>query len=295
MEPEKTVPLRHPVRWTAAAVVIAVAGSLIYSFVHNPVIEWSVFVDYLFDSLVMSGVVTTIKLMFLSIALGTVLGTLLAIMRLTDNPVLRVGSSLFIWLFRGTPLLVQLIFWYNLGAIFPNFAPSIPFTSIGFSVPMNELITPMTAAVLGLGLNAAAYYAEIARAGILSVDKGQTLAASALGLTFGQTMRRVVLPQALRVMVPPTGNEVLILLKNSALVSVIGGSELLNNVQVIYSQNFRVIELLLVACVWYLVLTTALSVVQYFIERRLARGDQGPAPLPGLFGSLLAGFRGRKK
>jgi polar amino acid transport system permease protein len=204
-----------------------------------------------------------------------------AVMRLSANPVVRTAAFAYVNFFRGTPVLVQLLFWFNLAALYPVITLGIP----GVQLDANQLITPMTAAILGLGLNQGAYMSEIVRAGILSVDHGQTEAAEALGITRLQTMRRVVLPQAMRVIIPPTGNETIGMLKTTALVSVISVPELLYSAQIIYARTFETVPLLIVASLWYLLITSILTVGQYYLERRFARGNQRnlpPTPLQQL-------------
>jgi polar amino acid transport system permease protein len=201
-----------------------------------------------------------------------VLGVLLAVMRLSPNPLVSGGSGFYIWLFRGTPVLVQLLFWNFISALYPTI--DLGLTSFN----ANTLITPFAAAILGLGLNEGAYMAEIVRAGILSVDEGQTEAAHALGMTRLQTLRRIVLPQAMRVIIPPTGNETISMLKMTSLVSVIAYAELLYSAQLIYAENYKTIPLLIVASIWYLVFTTLLSIGQYFLERRFGRGRRRSEP-----------------
>jgi polar amino acid transport system permease protein len=220
----------------------------------------------------------TLELTAVSMVMGIVLGVLLAVMRLSPNPLVVGASALYIWFFRGVPVLVQLLFWSFIAALYPTVSLGIPFGPDLVHGDANALITPFVAAILGLGLNQAAYQAEIVRAGILSVEEGQTDAAQALGMTRLQTMRRIVLPQAMRVIIPPTGNEVISMLKTTSLVSVIALSELLYSVQLIYAVNFRQIPLLMVACFWYLVVTTILSVGQYYVERRFGRGSASQLP-----------------
>jgi polar amino acid transport system permease protein len=207
----------------------------------------------------------------------------LAVMRLSPNPLVSSSSWVYIWFFRGTPVLVQLLFWNFIAALYPHIAIGIPFGPEFFSIDANKAITPFVAAILGLGLNEGAYMSEIVRAGILSVDEGQTDAAHALGMTRLQTMRRIVLPQAMRVIIPPTGNETISMLKTTSIASVIAVGDLFTQVQLIYGGNLQQIPLLVVASIWYLVLTSLLSVAQYFIERRYSRGTV-PARQGGLFG-----------
>jgi polar amino acid transport system permease protein len=198
----------------------------------------------------------------------------LAVCRLSLNPLLRSVSGAYIWFFRGTPTLVQLIFFYNLSALLPAISFGIPFGPAFVSFDTNAVITPLLAAILGLGLNEGAYMAEIVRGGLLSVDPGQREAGQAIGMTNARIMRRIVLPQAMRFIIPPTGNQVISMVKATALVSVIALSDLLYTVQSIYNRTFETIPMLLVACVWYLIVTSVLYVVQSFIERHYSRGDR---------------------
>jgi polar amino acid transport system permease protein len=269
----KAVPVRRPGRWIAAAIVLVFAAAIVNSIVTAKGFEWHVVGHYLFDSRILHGVWTTIYLTFLSMIIGIALGVLAAVMRLSPNPIVSGASWLYIWFFRGTPLLVQILFWYNIAALFPHISLGIPFTGPVFvHESANSLITPLVAGLLALGLNEGAYMAEIVRAGIISVDEGQTHAAQSLGMSRLQTMRLIVLPQAMRVIIPPTGNETIGMLKNTSLLYVAGFTELLYSVTQIYNVNFEVIPLLIVACVWYLVMTSILYVGQYFIERHYGRG-----------------------
>lgn len=239
----------------------------------NPRFGWPVVGAYLFDPQVLQGMLLTIVLTAVAMTAGIALGVVLAIMRVSGNPVFAGVSGVYVWFFRGTPLLVQLIFWYNIAALYPVIALGLPFG--GPSIVLgsaNVLITPLGAALLGLSLNEAAYMAEIIRSGISSVDEGQLDAGRALGMTRSKLLRRVILPQAMRVVIPPTGNQVISMLKGTSLVSVLAISDLLYAVQSIYSLNYEVIPLLLVSCIWYLVLTTALSIVQSRLEERYGRG-----------------------
>jgi polar amino acid transport system permease protein len=268
----RAVPVRRPGRWVAAAVVLVVAVALVRSVATNPRFEWSVVGNYMFDERILEGLRVTIELTAIAMAIGIVLGVILAVMRLSLNPLVSGGSWLYIWFFRGTPVLVQLLFWYNIAALYPKLALGIPFGPAFVHVDANTAITPFTAAILGLGLNEGAYMAEIVRAGIISVPEGQSDAAQSLGMTRLQTIRRIVLPQAMRVIIPPTGNETISMLKTSSLVSVIAYSELLYSAQLIYAVNFKTIQLLIVASIWYIVCTSALYVGQYYLERYYGRG-----------------------
>ena len=268
----RAVPVRRPGRWVAAALVLLLAVALIRSVASNPRFEWSVVGNYLFDDRILHGLLVTIELTAIAMAIGIVLGVVLAVMRLSPNPLVSGGSWFYIWFFRGTPVLVQLLFWYNIAALYPKIAFGIPFGPAFVHADANSLITPFTAAILGLGLNEGAYMAEIVRAGIISVPEGQADAAQSLGMTRLQTMRRIVLPQAMRVIIPPTGNETISMLKTSSLASVIVVTELLYSAQLIYSVNFKTIQLLIVASIWYIVCTSMLYVGQYYLERYYGRG-----------------------
>ena len=278
----KAVPVRHTGRWVAAAIVLVLAVTVVHSIATNPRFEWGLVRHYFFSAPVLHGLRITLELTVIAMAVGIVLGVVLAVMRLSPNPLVSAASWFYIWLFRGTPVLVQLLFWQFISALYPRISLGIPFGPELVHGDANTLITPFTAAILGLGLNEGAYMAEIVRAGIISVDEGQTDAAQALGMTRLQTMRRIVLPQAMRVIIPPTGNETISMLKTSSLVSVIAYAELLYSVQLIYSVNFKQIPLLLVASIWYLIFTSILSVGQYYIERHFGRGSSRNASMTPL-------------
>ncbi|HEX4282754.1 MAG TPA: amino acid ABC transporter permease [Solirubrobacteraceae bacterium] len=272
----KAVPVRHPGRWIAAAIVLVIAASIVRAIITNTGpnkgFEWTWVGHYLFDSRVLHGVVATIYITVLAMLVGIILGVVAAIMRLSPNPIVSGASWLYIWFFRGTPLLVQILFWYNLQALFPTISLGIPFGPSFVHTHANSIITTLVAGLLALGLNEGAYMSEIVRAGIISVDEGQTQAAQSLGMSRLQIMRLIVLPQAMRVIIPPTGNETISMLKNTSLLSVISFGELLFAAQTIYDVNYKVIALLIVASIWYLAMTSVLYVGQYFIERRYGRG-----------------------
>ncbi|MDN5764921.1 MAG: amino acid ABC transporter permease [Humibacillus sp.] len=270
------VPRRHLGRWVAAVVLLAIAAMMLNSVIHNDRFQWDVVNTYLRDVSIFRGLWLTMWLTVVCMAVGALLGVLLAVMRLSANPVIRSAAFGYVAFFRGTPVLVQLLFWYNLAALYPVLTFGVP----GVSLDANTLITPLAAAVLGLGLNEAAYMSEIVRAGIVSVDHGQGEAAGALGLTRGQTMRRVILPQAMRVIIPPSGNELIGMLKTTSLVSVLAVPDLLYASQTIYSRTFQPIPLLIVASIWYLIVTSVLSVGQFYLERRFARGNRTLPPTP---------------
>jgi len=275
----RAVPVRRPGRWIAAAIVLVLAATLVRSVVTNPRFEWGLVGHYFLSREVLHGLLVTLELTVIAMAIGIVLGVVLAVMRLSPNPLVASASSSYIWFFRGTPVLVQLLFWSFVSALYPRIALGIPFGGPELlHGSANALIPPFVAAILGLGLNEAAYMAEIVRAGILSVDEGQTEASQALGMTRLQIMRRIVLPQAMRVIIPPTGNETISMLKTTSLVSVIAFTELLYSVQQIYAVNYKQIPLLLVASIWYLIVTSILSIGQYYVERYFGRGSSRSLP-----------------
>jgi polar amino acid transport system permease protein len=275
----RVVPLRHPGRWVGVAVVVILALYAIDSFVSNPRFEWHLVAAYFPSQRVVSGVLVTVELTIAAMVVGILLGVVLAVMGLSPNPVLAGASKLYVFIFRGTPVIVQLLFWYFISSLYPQLRLGIPFTNFWTDLASTRTLTPIfVAAVLGLGLNEAAYFAEIVRAGIISVDPGQSEAAQALGMTHGQTLRRIVLPQAMRVILPPLGNETISMLKTTSLVLVISLPDLLTAVTRIYSRNFQEIPLLIVAVLWYLLLTAALSVGQYFLEKRFGRSDVRAKP-----------------
>jgi polar amino acid transport system permease protein len=272
-EPLVIEPLRHYGRWFAAAVVALLAGALFWSLFTNANIDWSVIAKGVTKRQILNGVWMTIKLTVLSMILGVLLGILSAIAGLSANPVLRTLSTGFTWFFRGTPLLVQIIFWFNIALLFPKLF--IPFYG---SVSMNTIVSPFMAALLALALNEGAYMSEIVRAGIQSVDRGQNEAAQSLGLSPTDTTLKVILPQAMRVIIPPTGNEVISMLKSTSLVSVIAARDLLTQAQLIYSRTFQVIDYLIVISIWYLILTTILTLGQRVLEKRFGRGFGASVP-----------------
>jgi polar amino acid transport system permease protein len=291
----RVVPLRHPWRWAAAVVVLLFVVWVARVLITTKAFEWSVVGHYLFTSAVLAGVLHTLEMTALAMLIGIVLGTIIAVMRLSSNPILTGVAGFYQWFFRGTPTLVQLIFWFNLSSVFPRIKLHIGGLVLT-NFDTNHLMTPFVAALLGLGLNFAAYYSEIVRAGILSVDEGQTDAATAYGLTRLQTLRHIILPQAMRVIIPPTGNETIGMLKWTSLASIVSYSELLQTVTVVYNRTYQVIPLLIVAVLWYLFLTTVLSIGQSFIEKRFARGaERNPrqSPIYALLVGLLRRVRTR--
>lgn len=268
------VPLPHVGRWISAVIVLALLLSYVWALVMNPAMRWDTFVEYLFAPTVLEGLRITVLLTVLSMAVGIALGAVLAAMRLSQNPVLSWTSALFVWFFRGVPLIVQLLFWYFLAALFPTLSIGIPFGPDFWTFDTNVLIGQFTAAVLALGLHEAAQMGEIYRAGIISVDHGQTEAAQAIGLSRSKILRRIILPQAMAFILPPTGNSTISMLKTTAIVLIIGVPDLLTSVQLIYARNFQQIPLLAVACFWYLLFVTVLSLLQSRLEKHYARGSK---------------------
>lgn len=271
----KTIPLRHRAQWVVMACLLVFAAMFVHSLFANPNYQWSVVGHYFFNPIILSGVLLTIELTVIGMSISVVIGIGCAVMRLSTNRLLTGASVTYIWFFRACPLMVQLIFWYNLSAVYPRLGLGIPFGPQFVTFSANSLITPMMAAILGLSLYEGAYMAEIVRGGILAIDAGQAEAAQSLGMPRGLTLRRIVLPQAMRVIIPPTGNELIGMLKNTALVSVIALAELLYTAQTVYMRTFQEIPLLIVVILWYLLIVSVLSVGQYYIERHYGRGHQG--------------------
>lgn len=264
----RVVPSRRYGQWISGALVVAVVAALIMAVAASDSIRWNVIGTYLAYPRILAGLWTTIWLTIASMVVGVVGGALIAVMRMSSNVVLYAVSGVYVWLFRGTPLLVQILLWYNLALFFPRIG-------LGeFSIDTNALVTPAAAAFLALALNEAAYMAEIIRGGILAVSPGQREAGAALGMPDRVIMSRIVMPQALKVVVPPAGNELITLLKMTSLVAVIGAGDLLTNAQSIGTRDFTPMEMLLVATVWYLVLTTLATYGQYLLEQRLLRSSR---------------------
>jgi polar amino acid transport system permease protein len=266
-EAQPVVPLRHPWTWVASAFALLLAGGVFTSVATNPAFQWPVVAQYMLDQQILGGLARTLELTLAAMAMGLVLGTALAVMRLSHNLLLSTLSWLYIWFFRSVPVLVQLIFWYNFGALYPQIVLRIPFGPLLYSASTNAVITPLTAALAGLGLAQAAYTAEVVRAGIVSVPRGQTRAAMALGMRPATIFIRIIFPQAMRVIIPPVGNEVISMVKSTSLVSVIALAELLYTAQLIYARTYETIPLLIVASLWYLIIVSILSVGQHFLER----------------------------
>lgn len=251
-------------RWLASASVLLIAAWFAWIVATNQNFEWLVVAQYLTANAMLRGLSVTVGLTVIAMAIGVALGLLLAVARLSQSRPLYLVAAVYIWFFRGTPLLVQLLFWYNLSALFPT---------IG-TWNTNDLISPTTAAIAGLGLNEAAYMAEIIRGGLLSVPRGQYETAQAFGMTYARALARIILPQAMRAIIPPTGNQLISMIKATSLVSVIAMTDLLYSVQAVYNRTFQVIPLLMVAVLWYLFITSILNVGQSAIERFYARSEQ---------------------
>ncbi|WP_033788902.1 amino acid ABC transporter permease [Pantoea septica] len=278
-------------RWVSWIVALILASNFLWLVATNPNFEWKVVLQWFTEESVLKGLEITLGLTVVSMILGTGLGLLLAVWRLSENRLLSGIASLYIWFFRGTPLLVQLIFWYNLSTLFPTLSLTLPWTSVTWaSWNTNDLITPLTAAIAGLALNEAAYMAEIIRAGLLSVDNGQVETTQAFGMSRSRALRRIIIPQAMRAIIPPSGNQLISMIKATSLVSVIAMGDLLYSVQAIYNRTFEIIPMLMVAVIWYLLITSILNVGQSAIERYYARGtrrtveaakSRASTPLPG--------------
>ena len=307
IEPANARHRPRPGRWIAAAIILVFLAMIIKGAATNSNMHWDVVGRYFFKAAILRGLLLTLELTAVAMLIGVALGLVLAMMRLSNNPVLRAVSVGYSWIFRGTPLLVQLLFWYFLAAVLPHVGLGIPFGPTYVEWSTNSLISKFTAAILGLALNEAAFSSEVIRGGLQSVDDGQREAADVLGLTSWQRMRKVILPQAMPFVVPPLGNQVISMLKNTSLVIVIALPELLTSVQNIYSENFLQIPLLVVACAWYLITFAVLCVVQYYVERRFARGsssvrnrprmlratgaiDPIPVTVPGMDGATRIGL-----
>jgi polar amino acid transport system permease protein len=292
------VPVRHPGRWVAAGVVVLLTVMLVHSLFFSHVnrggrtqerFEWHIIDHYFFSGYILKGLVVTLEITVIAMAGGILLGVVLAVMRLSPNPIVAGAAWVYVWFFRGTPVLVQLFFWYYITYIFPTFTLGVPFGPAIVHVNLNTTLTAFIAASFGLAFNEGAYMSEIVRAGIVSVDEGQTEAAQSLGMSRLMTLRLVVLPQAMRVIIPPTGNETISMLKTSSLASTIAVGEITYKVQSIYSQSFQPIPLLMVASLWYLTVTSVLMIGQYYIERHYSRGSTRQLP-PTPFQRLKSGL-----
>jgi polar amino acid transport system permease protein len=262
---------RRPVEYVAWLVCALVILGVGHTLLTNPNYEWGVVGKYFTASTVLRGLGLTLVLTALAMFFGTVLGLLIAILRVSKvRPVMLLATA-YITFFRGTPVLVQLIFWFNIAALYPHIAIGIPFTHVSQAVNVNSLMSATTAAIVGLSLNEAAYLAEIIRGGFASVDRGQLEAADSLGMRGRTKLWRIIIPQAMPTVIPAVGNQVIGMFKETSLVSVLGVAELLQSVQLIYARTYQTIPLLIVACLWYLVMTLALSYPQSLIEKKYSR------------------------
>ena len=268
------IPLRHPWRWVAAVVIVILVVLFLYGAATNKAFGWDTYAKYLFDKRVTQGAWNTLQLTVYSMVLAIVLGVILAVMRLSPNPVFRSVSWAYLWIFRGTPVYVQLVFWGLMPTIYKSVQIGVPFGPSFFHLNLQSLSIPFLLAIVGLALNEAAYMAEIIRAGISSVPEGQSEASTALGMSWGMSMRRTVLPQAMRVIIPPTGNEVISMLKTTSLVTAVPYTLDLYGItsREIASRIFEPVPLLLVAASWYLAVTSVLMVGQFYLERYFSRG-----------------------
>ena len=286
--PIKAIPVRHPWRWVGTAVLAVLAAMLINTLVFSQTQQphqsgsrfgWSIVRQYLFSPEILHGVVITIELTIVSMIAGILIGVLLAVMRLSRSRLISGTAWVYIWFFRGTPVLVQIIFWFNIAALYPTLSLGIPFGPTFTTLNINSILTPFVAGALALSLNEGAYMSEIVRAGIISVDEGQGEAAHSLGMSQGKSLRLIILPQAMRLIIPPTGNETISMLKTTSLVSAVALSDLLKAAENISATNYQIIQLLIVASIWYLAMTTVLSIGQYYLERHYARGSSRSLPL----------------
>lgn len=288
------VPLRRPWRWISAIVVIALVAWFVYVVATNPNLDFAAVGEFLFDPRILEGVGLTIFITVVSMLVSTLLSIVIAAMRLSSNPVLTSVAWFYVWAFRGTPVLVQIVLWGYLGLLFDQIRLGVPLTDIVFwSIDTNTLVTPLIAGLLALTLNQAAYSSEIVRAGMMSVDEGQRESAYSLGMSPLYTFRRVLLPQAMRVIIPPMGNELISMLKSTSLLSVIAVLELYTQASIISSSNLKQVELLIVVSVWYLFMTSLLSIPQYYLERHFGRGSTRNLP-PTPLQRIKAAFNSRK-
>ncbi|GJF32220.1 putative amino acid ABC transporter, permease protein [Kitasatospora sp. NE20-6] len=277
----RVVPARHPWRWAAGATALVLVAQFVHGLATNPGWDWPTFRAYALTPTILRAVGTTLQLTFYATVLGFALGAAVAALRLSRSPVLQTIAWTYVWAFRSIPLIVQLVFWFNLAYLYRRLGLGIPFGPVLVDFDTVGVLGALGAAVVGLALHQAAYAAEIIRAGVISVDAGQREAAAALGIPRLRQIRRIILPQAMRGILPNAANEIISLFKATSVVYVMAIGELFYQVQVIYGRTGRVVPLLLVATAWYVLLTTLLSVGQYYLERRFARGtDRIPPPGP---------------
>lgn len=287
----KVVPQKKYGLWIGTALVLVLMFFIIRAFAVNPAFEWDVAGSYMFHPSIMRGLGNTLLLTVLIMAVAIVLGTIIAIMRVSRSAILNGFASTYVWFFRGVPALIQLIFWFNLSLLVSNISISLPYLGTVFSVRTNDFMTPFFSAVVALALCEAGYMAEIIRAGIKSVPTGQAEAATALGMPYRVILKRITLPQAMRFVVPPTGNEAINLLKMTSLVTFIAVDDLFYSAQSIYARTFETIPLLIVVSTWYLAVVSIMSVGQYFLERHFGRSDERSTTL---FETWVRGILGRR-
>ena len=285
----RVVPQKKYGLWIGTAVVLALMYFIIRAFAVNPAFQWDVAGSYMFHRSIMRGLVNTLLLTVIIMTIAIVLGTVIAIMRVSRSAVLNAFASGYVWFFRGVPALIQLIFWFNLSLLVSTISITLPGVGTLFSIKTNDFMTPFFSAVVALALCEAGYMAEIIRAGIKSVPAGQGEAATALGMPQRTILKRIVLPQAMRFVVPPTGNEAINLLKMTSLVTFIAVNDLFYSAQSIYARTFETIPLLIVVSAWYLALVSIMSVGQFFLERHFGRSDRRSQSfidtwLAGIFG-----------
>ncbi|WDZ86541.1 amino acid ABC transporter permease [Micromonospora cathayae] len=274
----KRVPAPRPWRWIASAVLIVLLAQFVHGLATNPGWDWPVFREFFTERTILKALGLTLQLTAYGTTLGFALGLVVALLRLSGSPLLNAVGWAYVWVFRAIPLIVQLLFWFNLAYLYDRLSFGVPFGPSFVSVPTMNLVSPMGAAVLGLALHQAAYAAEIIRAGVISVDRGQLDAAEAFGIPRRRQLRRIILPQAMRSILPNASNELITLFKGTSVVSVMALGDLFYQAQVIYGRNGRVIALVMVATVWYVILTGLLSILQYHVERYFARGSARPLP-----------------
>lgn len=289
------VPIRHPGQWLAGAALLVVALLFVKMLVSNANMQWSVVFEYLFSPDILSGLGVTLLLTLLAMLIGLFLGVILAVMRLSSSRVFQSVAWGWIWFFRGVPPLVQLIFWYNMALLIPRITLTLPFGPTLVDWDVNDLINPFSAAIMGLAFTESAYAAEMLRAGIRAVSVGQTEACATLGMTRWQSLRRIVLPQALRIIIPPIGNDTISMLKFSSLVSILALPDLLYSAQMIYARTYQTIPLLIVATIWYLVLTTAFTLIEHVVEAHFDVTQSRRSLPQALLSNLKAPFVLRRK
>ncbi|MGV3550982.1 amino acid ABC transporter permease [Rhizobium sp.] len=285
----KVVPQRQYGIWIGTAAALVLAALIIRAFAVNPAFDWNTAYNYILHPPILRGLGTTLLLTVLIMAVAIVVGTVVAIMRVSPSPILRAFAGVYVWFFRGVPALIQLIFWFNLSLLVREISLTLPYFGTIFSVRTNDVMTPFLSAVVALSLCEAGYMAEIIRAGIKSVPSGQAEAASALGMPYGKILKRITLPQAMRFVVPPTGNEAINLLKMTSLVTFIAVDDLFYSAQSIYARTFETIPLLIVVAFWYLAVVSIMSVGQHFLERHFGRSDKREeSMLADVVGKMLA-------